>query len=59
MPKSRNSDSPVVVPLRHPHPLFIEFVVFVVFRALQGYVEGDAVPGDPIHPHSWANLGRS
>jgi hypothetical protein len=54
-----NSDSPAMVPLRHPHLLSIEIVVLVVFRALQGYLEGDAVLGDLIYPHSWGNLDRS
>jgi hypothetical protein len=41
-----------MVPLRHPHLIFVEIVVLVVFRALQGYLEGDAVPDDPIYTHT-------
>jgi hypothetical protein len=54
-----NSDSPAMVPLRHPYLLFIEIVVLVVFRTLQGHLEGDAVLGDLVNPHSWGNLDRS
>jgi len=41
-----------MVPLRHPHLIFIEIVVLVVFRTLEGYLEGDAVPDDPIYTHT-------
>ena len=37
---------------------FVEVVVLVVLRALQGYLEGETVLGNLINPYAWGKLFR-
>jgi len=39
--------------------LFVQVVVLVVLRTLQGQLKGEAILGDLVDPYSRGNFGRS
>ena len=59
-PPSLSSCTPLVLPaIRDPHLCFVKVLVLVVFRALQGQLEGEAILGDLVDPYSRGNFSRS